>query len=221
MLNQAYDRVKPLTFNGDDQGYQSFMDVNHLLHRDAESKQVFSDLLNKNVDDHYAARGVLFVCEEYLLDAECAYKAADQALKNPSADVDLQLDGVEAAVLFNEKTKALEWLTIVEQHAEADRMTKAVAGFYRFWISYAENSTSSKQDFQHLLTSLDEYQRVAPAESVDRWSFQGARHILNENKLPTATNLPEQKKQVLLAIMDAFDHPEQGTAGLTQLAERM
>lgn len=224
MLNQAYDRVKPLALAGDDQGYQSFMEVNHLLHRDAESKQVFFNLLNKNVDDHYAARGVLFVCEEYLLDADCAYKAADQALKNPSDDIDLQLDGVEAAVLFNQNKKALEWLTIVEQHAEADSMSKAIAGFYRFWISYAENSSSSKQDFQHLLTSLDEYHHVVTAASsgsVDKWSFLGARHILNENKLPAATNLPEQKKQVLLVIMDAFDHPEKGTAGLTRLAEQM
>jgi hypothetical protein len=59
------------------------------------------------------------------------------------------------------------------------------------------------------------------ADTADKWSFGEASGVLNENKLPAATNLPENKKKDLLAIMDAFDHPKQGTTGLSLLAERM
>jgi hypothetical protein len=41
------------------------------------------------------------------------------------------------------------------------------------------------------------------------------------NKLSAATTLPEDKKKTLLKILDAFRNPEQGTTGLTQLADRM
>ena len=227
MLRETYARVKPLVVEGNTNFYQDFMDVNHLLDNDVESKLIFSNLLDKNNGDHFAARGILFVCGENLLDVKCAYLAARKALAKPSDDIDLQLDGVEAAVLNNDRKQGLEWLAIVEQHAEADNMTKAIAGFYRFWISYAENDPSSKQDFQHMVAALNEYNRARAAlspemaDTADKWSFGEASGVLNENKLPAATNLPENKKKDLLAIMDAFDHPKQGTTGLSLLAERM
>jgi hypothetical protein len=126
------------------------------------------------------------------------------------------LDGVEAAVLYNDYKQSSEWLTVIEQHPEANAMTKAVASFYRFWISYADDRPSSKQDFQRLLTSLNEYKRglgpgAASTAAGDNWSFGGVRRVLAENKLDAAKGLTEDKKEVLLAIMNAFDHPEHST----------
>lgn len=234
LLDEIHASVEPLVLEGDTHFYQTFMETNHLSDAggqskdgDTESRLVFSKLLDKNGSDHYAARGVMFVCGEYLLDLNCAFEAAKKALAKPSDDFDLQLDGVEVAVLSNDRNQAFEWLKAVEQHPEADNMSKAVTGFYRFWLSYAGDAPSSKLDFQHMLTALNEYNRERAAlpqgqtDSASWWSFKGASNVLNKNELPAATNLPEDKKKTLLAIIDAFDHPEQGTTGLTQLAERM
>ena len=179
--------------------------------------------MTKEIDDHTAALELLTICEDNLGDVECAYAAAKKALAKRTDDMGLQLDGVEAAVLHNDHKQAVEWLTIIEQDPEADSMTKAVASFYRFWISYAEDNPSSKQDLQHLVASLNEYNRgrtVVSAESAS-WSFEGARRVLNKNTLPLAISLPEKKKKDLLAIIDAFEHPDQGTTALSRLAERM
>jgi hypothetical protein len=222
-LQEAYGRIKPMVLAGDSQAYQSFMDANHLLGRDAESKQVFSDLLDKNVDDHFAARGLLFVCAEYLFDLQCAYGAAKKALAKPGEDIGLQMDGVEAAVLVNDHKQAVEWLKANEQHGEADSMEKAVASFYRFWICYAEDCASSKRDFQHLIASLDEYNRVrgVSPDLAGGWSFAAAKRVLKEDKLAEAKNLPAAKKKLLMSIIAVFDNPSLGTAGLAQLAEGM
>ena len=226
MLNETHRRIKRLVEEGNTSLYQDFMEGNHLLKDDAESKRVFSSLLDKNSDDHSAARGLMFVCGEYMLDVKCLYETAQKALAKPSEDIGLQLDGVEAAVLSNDRKQGLEWLIIVEQHTEADNMTRAIAGFYRFWLSYAENGPSSKLDFQHMVAALNVYNRARLAHSPEvadsgNWSFEGARNVLNGNKLPAATNLTQDKRKILLSIIDTFDHPEQGTTGLSQLAERM
>jgi hypothetical protein len=158
---------------------------------------------------------------------KCIYAAAQKALAKPSEDIGLQLDGVEAAVLNNDRKQALEWLIIVEQHTEADDMTRAIASFYRFWLSYAENDPSSRLDFQRVEAAFNVYNRARAtrspilADPAGIWSFKGAVNVLKGNKVPAATNLTENKRKVLLAIIDAFDHPEQGTTGLSQVAERM
>ena len=227
MLNETRRRIKRLVEEGNTSFYQDFMDSNHLLKDDAESKRVFSTLLHNNNDDHSAARGLMFVCGEYIFDVKCTYAAAQKALAKPSEDIGLQLDGVEAAVLNNDRKQALEWLIIVEQHTEADNMTRAIASFYRFWLSYAENDPSSRPDFQRVEAAFNVYNRARAtrspilADPAGIWSFKGAVNVLKGNKVPAATNLTENKRKVLLAIIDAFDHPEQGTTGLSQVAERM
>jgi tetratricopeptide (TPR) repeat protein len=227
MLNETRRRIKRLVEEGNTSFYQDFMDSNHLLKDDAESKRVFSTLLHNNNDDHSAARGLMAVCGEYIFDVKCIYAAAQKALAKPSEDIGLQLDGVEAAVLNNDRKQALEWLIIVEQHTEADDMTRAIASFYRFWLSYAENDPSSRLDFQRVEAAFNVYNRARAtrspilADPAGIWSFKGAVNVLKGNKVPAATNLTENKRKVLLAIIDAFDHPEQGTTGLSQVAERM
>jgi hypothetical protein len=158
-----------------------------------------------------------------LVDLECAYAAAKKSLATPVEDLGLQLDGVEAAVLNNDHKQAVEWLKALEQHPEADSMNKAVASFYRFWICYADDCTSSKQDFQYLVASLDEYNRVRAVspEPSNTWSFGAAERVLTENQLPEAKNLLAAKKKVLLSIIAVFENPSQGTAGLIQLAKEM
>src|ERR1039457_6845136 len=72
MLNETRRRIKRLVEEGDTSFYQDFMDSNHLLKDDAESKRVFSTLLHNNNDDHSAARGLMFVCGEYIFNPKCA-----------------------------------------------------------------------------------------------------------------------------------------------------
>ena len=77
-----------------------------------------------------------------------------------------------------------------------------------------------------MVAALNVYNRARLAHSPEvadsgNWSFEGARNVLNGNKLPAATNLTQDKRKILLSIIDTFDHPEQGTTGLSQLAERM
>ena len=64
-----------------------------------------------------------------------------------------------------------------DEHPEADVMDKAIANFYRFWISYALGSTSSKQDLQHLVASLNEYNqaRATAPGLLDTWNSEEPR----------------------------------------------
>jgi hypothetical protein len=226
MLMLAHDRSKPIVQEGDGQGYSDFVQINHLLDNDAESKQIFSELLDKKANDQVAAEAVIYVCNEFLRDPGCAYDIARHSLTVPSDNVTLQLDGVEAALLWNDTDRALEWLTVAEQHPEADVVTKAVAATYRFWISYAGDKPSSRRDFENLVAAMNEYYRIWLAETPDvrayeAWSFKGPRRVLTENRLPAATRLSDRKRRVLLDIFDLLEHPEDGMAHLTQLAEMM
>ena len=217
LFKRAYTRSKPLVIHGKEEAYDSFAKAGHMLDQDEASREVFAQLVKTTPDDTNAARALFLICNDYLLDLQCTYSTAKKILATPPGDIGLQLDGVEAAVLTGNYAQAQQWLALADKHTETDLMHKAVANFYRFWIAFAQDSLSSKQDFQHLVTSLGSYKksRAATPLQFEPWWFKGARHALDSSTLPPA------KKDVLLKIIASFDDPGQDTTVLIQLVQQM
>lgn len=209
LLNSAYSRLMPLVDSANEGAYDTFRAVGHGRKADSESLKVFSKLADNNPNDTSAVANLMFICGEYLMDRQCLYSRAKEIMTRSVDNLSLQLDSVEAAVVLGHYKEASQWLAMVDRHPEADPMHKFVTSFYRFWISYVENDVRTREHFQALKQSLNEYKETDQSTLQYTWSFEGTKTELKNGTLPT------EKKKLLALIIETYENPKRDTSGLS------
>jgi tetratricopeptide (TPR) repeat protein len=185
-----------------------YIKANHALGLDQESRQTLADLLKDNSQDIEAGVSLMFVCSEYAFDFDCSYAAAKKLAPSFKQSLVLEGDAAEAAVLKGDYQQAKEWLDAFSKRPDLDPSSKAIANFYKLWISFVLNQAGVKSDFDRLLQSLTAYVQSQAESPGDILSLQGARTAL------ARTGLPLQKQQLLRDIISVLEDPSKGTASI-------
>jgi len=185
-----------------------YIKANHALGLDQESRQTLADLLKDNPQDIEAGVNLMFVCSEYAFDFDCSYEAAKKLAPSFKKSLVLEGDAAEAAVLKGDYQQASVWLDALLNRPDLDPSSKAIANFYKLWISFVLDRAGVKLDFDRLLESLTAYVQSQTDSTGDILSLQGARTAL------ARTGLPQQKQQLLRDIISVLENPSKGTASI-------
>lgn len=159
--------------------------ASHPLNEDKKTREQFEKLVRLNPADVSALNGLMFVCSQYQLDANCAFSAAQkmsELLDRNSSDASSDyLNIAEVAVLTSNDAVALNWLDVAAQQPPLGPRNESLVYFYRLWIDLRRGNTQdSSADLQSWQGAT---QRFRQSHDQLNWIFDGVKKILSQEKV--------------------------------------
>ncbi len=175
--------------------------ASHPLGEDHKTQQQFEHLIKLNPQDVSAINALMFVCSQYLMDANCSFSTAQKlaALLNPRAPdaASDYLNIAEVAVLTSNDAVALNWLSTAAQQPQLGPRNESLVHFYRLWVELRRGQAQeSLSDFQAWCDSM---QRFRQTHDQLNWIFDGVKKALSHEKLTDGSAL------LLLAMTESFE----------------
>ena len=199
LLNKARQGAATLVAERFEDADYLFQEASHLSGNDKDSRKLFEEIISKNPKDISALSSVVFICNEYLLDNDCALKYVrllDEAGIAPDAYSSL-LDIAEIEVLnglYEDASKRLE--QVLSGSSLTDPL-RAVALFYEMWAGLGQNNQDKAQAARRQW--LQAIENMRRNDKTSTWVFNGADHALDGDK-----SLPQDTKQDMHAMIAAM-----------------
>lgn len=164
---------------------QDYLEASHSLGRDNEALLRYQKIVEQRPRDAAALRSIMFICNEYLFQPECAYKATMQDVEVEAPSADTYLNAIEIAALQGKNDQAGQWLGILFTLKDATAYQKAIGYFYRLWLAAGQNNNEAeKLAFRGWEGAIGEFRKTRDDST---WSFEGARHVLEHSAFDSPT----------------------------------
>jgi tetratricopeptide (TPR) repeat protein len=174
-----------------------YAEASHGLGRDSDALARFQKIAEQNPRDASALRNILYICNEYLFQPDCAYKAATLDVEAEGLNADAYLNAIEVAALYGKDDQAGKWLDAVFNQTEMTAPQESIGYFYRLWLASRQNQKDAEtSSFRAWQAAIEEFRKSGEEPT---WTFEGAKHTLEHSQFD------EDSKKLFFSMIAAME----------------